>query len=149
MSWQGLDFDFTGVVFDGGDFTDVRFSDGIVLFTGAEFSGGAVDFYRAKFSGSTVDFYRAKFSGSTVGFDRADVLRRHGRLHPRRVLRRHGRLHAKFSGLDSTAPSSPAARSADAPSSPAAVLRRRLGRVGSAAPSGPGRAGPGLRGRCD
>ena len=40
VSWQGLNFDFTGVVFDGGDFTGARFSSGIVLFNGAVFSGG-------------------------------------------------------------------------------------------------------------
>jgi hypothetical protein len=34
--WQGLDLDFTGVVFDGGDFT------------GAEFSSGRVRFDRAR-----------------------------------------------------------------------------------------------------
>ena len=34
VSWQGLDFDFTGVVFDGGDFS------------GAQFSGGEVNFSR-------------------------------------------------------------------------------------------------------
>src|SRR5262244_2909781 len=44
MSWRGLNFDFTGVVFDGGDFSR------------AEFSGGTVTFGRAKFSGGTVDF---------------------------------------------------------------------------------------------
>ena len=50
MSWQGLNFDFTGVVFDGGDFTAARFSGGIVLFDAAEFSGGEVNF-GAAFSG--------------------------------------------------------------------------------------------------
>jgi hypothetical protein len=35
VSWQGLNFDFTGVVFDGGDFRR------------AQFSGGEVDFGRA------------------------------------------------------------------------------------------------------
>jgi Pentapeptide repeats (9 copies) len=43
-SWQGLDFDFTGVVFDGGDFNGARFSGGTVNFHGARFSGGTVDF---------------------------------------------------------------------------------------------------------
>jgi hypothetical protein len=38
VSWQGLNFDFTGVVFDGGDFG------------GAEFSGGTVDFGYSVFS---------------------------------------------------------------------------------------------------
>jgi hypothetical protein len=30
--WQGLDLDFTGVVFDGGDFTGAEFSSGRVRF---------------------------------------------------------------------------------------------------------------------
>jgi hypothetical protein len=33
VSWQGRIFDFTGVVFDGGDFSAARFSGGIVLLT--------------------------------------------------------------------------------------------------------------------
>jgi Pentapeptide repeats (9 copies) len=56
VSWQGLKLDFTGVVFDGGDFTGARFSGGTVSFNGAEFSGGTVSFGRAEFSGGTVDF---------------------------------------------------------------------------------------------
>jgi hypothetical protein len=28
-SWQSLNFDFTGVVFDGGDFTGAKFSGGV------------------------------------------------------------------------------------------------------------------------
>ena len=67
-SWQGLNFDFTGVVFDGGDFTDAQFSGGKVHFSKAEFSGGHVDFTRAQFSGSTVDFTDAQFSGGMVHF---------------------------------------------------------------------------------
>jgi hypothetical protein len=58
-SWQGLDFDFTGVVFDGGDFTRAEFSGGTVSFPGAVFSGGTVDFGGAVFSGGEVDFSRA------------------------------------------------------------------------------------------
>jgi hypothetical protein len=72
VSWQGLDFDFTGVVFDGGDFTDARFSDGIVLFSGAEFSGGGVSFYGAKFSGGQVYFSGAGFTGGRVNFRAAE-----------------------------------------------------------------------------
>jgi uncharacterized protein YjbI with pentapeptide repeats len=80
MSWQGLDFDFTGVVFDGGDFADARFSggtvgfngaefaDGLVSFGGAEFADGAVDFRDARFSGRAVHFGGARFSGSWVDF---------------------------------------------------------------------------------
>jgi uncharacterized protein YjbI with pentapeptide repeats len=68
VSWQGLNFDFTGVVFDGGSFTRARFSGGEVSFVGAEFSGGKVDFQYAEFSGGVVDFSDAKFSGGEVSF---------------------------------------------------------------------------------
>jgi uncharacterized protein YjbI with pentapeptide repeats len=71
-SWQGLNFDFTGVVFDGGDFGGAEFSGGLVGFRRAEFSGGLVGFRRAKFSGGLVDFTGAKFSGSLVGFGGAE-----------------------------------------------------------------------------
>ncbi len=81
VSWQGLNFDFTGVVFDGGSFRGAKFCGGIVdfgsaqffggavSFRGAQFSGGGVSFRGAEFSGSTVDFGGAEFSGSTVSFD--------------------------------------------------------------------------------
>ena len=71
VSWQDLSFDFTGVVFDGGDFTNARFCSGILLFNGAEFSGGQVDFGAAKFSGGDVNFGAAKFSGGQVDFGAA------------------------------------------------------------------------------
>ncbi len=67
-SWQGLDFDFTGVVFDGGDFSGAVFSGAEVRFDGAVFSGGAVLFYGAAFSGGTVGFDNTRFSGGTVNF---------------------------------------------------------------------------------
>lgn len=79
-SWQGLDLDFTGVAFDGGDFSEARFSGGHVSFFGAsfyddevvfdeaEFSGGTVNFDGAEFSGGPVLFFDAVFSGSGVGF---------------------------------------------------------------------------------
>ncbi|MFF9638840.1 pentapeptide repeat-containing protein [Streptomyces bacillaris] len=70
-SWHGHDFDFTGVIFDGGDFSKATFSDGTVDFGGAVFSGGTVSFRDARFSGSTVSFDGAQFSGSTVLFTRA------------------------------------------------------------------------------
>jgi uncharacterized protein YjbI with pentapeptide repeats len=73
-SWQGLDFDFTGVVFDGGDFTHANFSGGNVDFTSAEFAGGNVDFSSAVFAGGQVNFLSAKFTGSTVGFDSAKFI---------------------------------------------------------------------------
>src|SRR6185437_10841392 len=50
VSWQGLNLDFTGAVFDGGDFDLLGFSGGTVSFTGAEFSG-EVGFNGAEFSG--------------------------------------------------------------------------------------------------
>src|SRR5262249_54767980 len=68
VSWCGLNFDFTSVVFDGGDFTGAEFSGGTVRYTGAEFSGGTADFTGAKFSGAIVDFTGAKFSNRMVSF---------------------------------------------------------------------------------
>ncbi|MFD3504867.1 integrase [Streptomyces sp. NPDC058678] len=50
-SWQGLDFDFTGVTFDGGDLSGAKFSGGVVRFDGAEFSGGSVDFATCRLAG--------------------------------------------------------------------------------------------------
>ncbi|MFJ5551871.1 pentapeptide repeat-containing protein [Streptomyces sp. NPDC093225] len=79
-SWQGHQFDFTAVTFDGGDFSGAVFSSGTVNFFRAEFSGGKVNFsgatfcggkvvFRdARFSGSLVNFYGAEFSGSRVDF---------------------------------------------------------------------------------
>ncbi|MDG4835231.1 pentapeptide repeat-containing protein [Micromonospora sp. WMMD967] len=79
-SWRGLNFDFTGAVFDGGDFSEVTFSGGevsfadatfcgrIVSFTGATFSGGGVSFAGATFSSGRVFFAEATFSGGGVSF---------------------------------------------------------------------------------
>ena len=71
VSWRGRNFDFTGVVFDGGSFADAVFSGGTVSFDRAQFSGGTVFFNRAVFSGGTVFFDRAVFSGGTVDFSNA------------------------------------------------------------------------------
>lgn len=68
VSWCGADLDFTGVVFDGGDFHGAEFSGGRVSFKGAEFFGGTVSFMRARLSGGSVDFWDAKFSGGTLNF---------------------------------------------------------------------------------
>ncbi|MET8006155.1 pentapeptide repeat-containing protein, partial [Nonomuraea glycinis] len=65
VSWQGHYLDFTGVVFDGGDFTGTTFSGSKVSFNGATFSGGTVSFNGATFSGSGVYFDSATFSGGT------------------------------------------------------------------------------------
>jgi ElaB/YqjD/DUF883 family membrane-anchored ribosome-binding protein len=70
-SWQRLDFDFTGVVFDGGDFSGVVFSGGQVSFDRAEFSGGDVSFSGDEFCGGVVSFEEAAFSGGVVSFDAA------------------------------------------------------------------------------
>src|SRR5690349_20618822 len=68
VSWCGLNFDFAGAVFDGGDFSGAKFTGGTVNFVGAEFSGGTVSFGGAEFSGGTVKFAGAKFSGARVNF---------------------------------------------------------------------------------
>lgn len=67
-SWQGQDFDFTGVIFDGGDFTRTNFSSGRVSFINAKFIAGEIDFSGAHFSGAVVDFGGAEFSGGLVRF---------------------------------------------------------------------------------
>ncbi|MEU0490808.1 pentapeptide repeat-containing protein [Nocardiopsis sp. NPDC006139] len=66
--WRGKDYDFTGVVFDGGDLYGVHFSGGRVSFAGAVFIGGTVDFDGAKFTDGTVSFLGAKFSAERVSF---------------------------------------------------------------------------------
>jgi hypothetical protein len=70
-SWQGHDFDFTGVPFDGGDLSGAVFSGGTVSFDGATFPRGTVSFDRAVFSGGTVSFGGAQFTGALVTFTRA------------------------------------------------------------------------------
>jgi hypothetical protein len=76
-SWQDKEFDFTGAVFDGGDFSDAVFS-GNVRFSSAVFSDGVVSFHGAKFAGGWVRFRSAVFSHSTVSF-RSAVFS-HGRV---------------------------------------------------------------------
>src|SRR6516165_3823224 len=68
VSWCGLNFDFAGAVFDGGDFSGAKFPGGTVNFVGAEFPGGTVSFGGAEFSGATVRFGGARFSGARVNF---------------------------------------------------------------------------------
>jgi hypothetical protein len=65
-SWQGLNFDFTRVVFDGGSFAGAQFSGGEVSFDNAQFSGGEVSFHDAQFSGGWVSFWEAKFPGGLI-----------------------------------------------------------------------------------
>ncbi|MFF0766939.1 hypothetical protein ACFYWH_44290 [Streptomyces sp. NPDC003737] len=54
-AWQGHDFDFTGVTFDGSDFS------------GSTSSGGTVDFSSSTYSGGEVSFDTSTYSGGTVG----------------------------------------------------------------------------------
>jgi uncharacterized protein YjbI with pentapeptide repeats len=71
-SWQGRNFDFTGAIFDGGDFSAAKFSGGTVSFAGAIFDGGLVSFNEAEFSGGTVSFSAARFSDGIVSFNKAE-----------------------------------------------------------------------------
>src|SRR5215471_9510060 len=99
VSWQGLNFDFRGAVFDGGNFRRAEFSGGTVNFGGAEFCGGILSFYAARFSGGTVDFYAARFSGGTVDFGRAEFS--HGAVDFSSAEFSNGTVyfgHAEFSG---------------------------------------------------
>ncbi|WP_433344751.1 pentapeptide repeat-containing protein [Micromonospora sp. CA-111912] len=70
-SWGGFDFDFTGAVLDGGDFSRVTFSGGRVSFDGVRFSGGRVSFLAARFTGGDVSFNRATFTDGEVSFSHA------------------------------------------------------------------------------
>ncbi|MFJ4710640.1 pentapeptide repeat-containing protein [Streptomyces sp. NPDC088785] len=83
-AWRGHDFDFTGVVFDGGDFSGAVFGGGTARFTGAVFAGTAMsfagvqvlpdatlDFTRAVFAGARVDFARCAFKGGSADFTEA------------------------------------------------------------------------------
>jgi uncharacterized protein YjbI with pentapeptide repeats len=68
QDWRGLDLDFTGTVFDGGDFSRAEFTGGSVSFRGARFADGIVNFTDSKFTGGTVSFGGAGFTGSIVNF---------------------------------------------------------------------------------
>ncbi|WP_336207619.1 pentapeptide repeat-containing protein [Nonomuraea sp. LPB2021202275-12-8] len=68
VSWQGHTFDFSDAVFDGGNFSGARFTDGDVNFSGTKFTGGRVSFDRVEFSGAIVGFLGAEFSGGLVKF---------------------------------------------------------------------------------
>jgi len=70
-SWSAYDYDFTGALFDGGDFSGLTFSGRNVSFYGADFSGGRVDFNHATLSGELISFSRTTFSGGEVTFDEA------------------------------------------------------------------------------
>ena len=71
VSWEGYSFDFSGTVFDGGDFIGAQFSGGKVSFDEAAFAGGNVSFKGAKFTGGEVSFNGAAFAGGNVSFKEA------------------------------------------------------------------------------
>jgi uncharacterized protein YjbI with pentapeptide repeats len=72
VPWQGLNLDFTGVRFDGGDFRGAIFDGGKVSFNNAIFVNGKVDFRGAVFAAGRVDFGGAEFSGALVDFGDAE-----------------------------------------------------------------------------
>jgi len=120
-SWQGLNLDFTSVVFDGGDFTLAAFSGGTVRFGGAAFSGGR--------SASRAPSSAAVGSSSVAPRSPAARSASAPSSAAARSVSRAPRSAA--AGSSSATPGSPAARSASvAPSSPAA-------RSTSTAPSSP------------
>lgn len=83
-TWRGHDFDFTGAVFDGGDFAGatftgagtVTFADatiiGVLSFANATFAGGTVSFDGARFVEGGVSLSGARFSGGVVDLSRID-----------------------------------------------------------------------------
>lgn len=70
--WRGKNYDFTGVVFDGGDFNRAHFTAGKVIFRRARFASGTVSFYQACFSGARVSFTGARFTGAELDFTEAE-----------------------------------------------------------------------------
>ena len=68
QSWRGRDFDFTGAVFDRGDFSRAEFTGSQVNFTAAKFTSGGVSFDDAKVAGGWVRFHGAEFTGGQVSF---------------------------------------------------------------------------------
>ncbi|MBE2997192.1 pentapeptide repeat-containing protein [Nocardiopsis sp. HNM0947] len=76
--WRGKNYDFTGTVFDGGDFSRAHFTGGTVSFLGAHFTdgadtGGKVSFSDALFTGAEVSFSNAHFTVGSMPFLRGLV----------------------------------------------------------------------------
>ncbi|MEU1899524.1 pentapeptide repeat-containing protein [Nocardiopsis dassonvillei] len=67
--WRGKDYDFTGVVFDGGDLIGAAFTAGRVSFSRAHFAEGWMAFNSVRFCGARVFFTQARFSGGAVVFN--------------------------------------------------------------------------------
>ena len=67
--WRDKDYDFTGVVFDGGDLSNACFAGGKVSFAGARFISGKFTLAGAEFRSQTrLDFTNAEFSSGEVSF---------------------------------------------------------------------------------
>ncbi|MGW8439104.1 pentapeptide repeat-containing protein [Nocardiopsis sp. NPDC055879] len=67
--WRDKDYDFTGVVFDGGDLSKSCFTGGKVTFVGSQFTNGKFTLAGAEFRGLTqLSFTGAEFTGGTVSF---------------------------------------------------------------------------------
>ncbi|NYH51378.1 uncharacterized protein YjbI with pentapeptide repeats [Nocardiopsis arvandica] len=66
--WRGKDFNFTGVVFDGGGFREAEFTGGKLAFRKAIFIESGGDFIDAKFSGACVDFVGSSCIDSQMNF---------------------------------------------------------------------------------
>lgn len=83
-TWRGHDFNFTGAVFDGGDFAGATFNgtgtatfaDAVIInrlsFAGATFASRTVSFAGARFVGGGVSFTGAKFCGGIVDLSKID-----------------------------------------------------------------------------
>ncbi|MEV2277882.1 pentapeptide repeat-containing protein [Nocardiopsis sp. NPDC049922] len=72
--WCRMKYDFTRVVFDGGDLNGAKFFGSKVDFTNARFTSSPVSFRNAWFSGDLVDFTNTDFSASAADFTGARFL---------------------------------------------------------------------------
>ncbi|WP_245646049.1 pentapeptide repeat-containing protein [Nocardiopsis trehalosi] len=70
--WQGMDYDFTGAIFDGANLSRSVFSSGQMLFDNASFSSGKIDFSDAVFCGGRVSFNGTEISDGRVTFRGAE-----------------------------------------------------------------------------
>lgn len=70
VPWFSHTLDFTGAVFDGGDFSQILVRERMD-FRGARFMSGTVDFREATFAGGVVDLTDAKFTGGRLDLRRA------------------------------------------------------------------------------
>lgn len=73
-SWSNLNLDFTGVLFDGGDFSGAVFSGKSVSFSGASFTGTEIAFRNAVFSSENLDFSMSEFRGERIDFTGATFI---------------------------------------------------------------------------